>query len=90
MIFPTATDPVMNHNTEEMECLVFRTNIRDKNEVKLIAESIENIPDIAEWSVDLEDWEKVLRVVGTGVQAREIKSRLRSHNVMICKMPVYD
>ncbi len=78
----------MNHNTEEMECLVFRTNIRDKKEVKLISKSIENIPGIAEWSVDLEDWEKVLRVVGTGIEAGQIISKLRSLNVEIQEMPV--
>lgn len=78
----------MNGHNQEMECLVFRTNISDKREVEYISESLETISGITEWSVDLEDWERVLRVEGTGIESRQIISILRSLDVEVQEMPI--
>lgn len=78
----------MNSIIQEMTCLVFRTNISDKREVEYISKSLETISGITEWSVDLEDWERVLRVEGTGIEPQQIISVLRSLNVKIQEMPV--
>lgn len=78
----------MKSITEEMDCLVFRTNLSDKTEVECISESLDSISGITEWSVDLEDWERVLRVVGTSIEPRHIIALLRSLDVEIQEMPV--
>lgn len=78
----------MNDQIQEMECFVFRTNIRNKREVEFISTLLNGISGIAEWSVDLEDWEKILRVEGTCIQPGQIMSILRSVGVEIQEMPV--
>lgn len=78
----------MNLTKTETECLVFRTNLQTKTDVKRIADVMNTHSGILEWSVDLEDWEKVLRVVGTSISSRQIISILRSLNVNIQEIPV--
>lgn len=78
----------MNQIDDKITCQVFSTNLQTPEEVEDISITLNGLKGIVDWSVDLEDWEKVLRVEGTGIQAREIKSRLRSHNVLIREMPI--
>lgn len=56
----------------EVKCSVFSTSLQNKNEVMKLADSLDNIGDILEWSVDLDDWEKVLRVVSKELTAEQI------------------
>lgn len=72
----------------ETECLVFHTNLQTKTDVEYISEAMNNLPGILDWSVDLEDWEKVLRVEGIGIRAGQIETLLRSFHVDIREMPV--
>lgn len=72
----------------ETECFVFRTDLQSKKDVKQISETINGIPGIVEWSVDLEDWEKVLRIVGIGLQKDVIQETLRKQEVDIEELPV--
>lgn len=78
----------MRKINQDLECIVFRTNLEDKNAVDSISEALEAIDGITEWSVDLEDWEKVLRVVGTGICAEHILNALRAECVDIQEIPV--
>lgn len=78
----------MNRNNDEITCLVFRTNLQTPEDVEEISITLNSIKGIIDWSVDLDDWEKVLRVVGTGIDSRQIISILRSLNVKILEMPV--
>lgn len=78
----------INTTHKEVECLVFRTNLQTKTDVERISEAMNDLPGILDWSVDLEDWEKVLRVEGTGIRAGQIKALLRSLHVDISEMPV--
>lgn len=41
---------------------IFRTDIKTKKKVKSIKPVLDNIPNIQEWSIDLEDTDNVLRV----------------------------
>lgn len=43
--------------------LVFRTNINSSEQCMAIEPILNALPAISEWSVDLEDREKILRVV---------------------------
>lgn len=71
---------------EEIDCLVFSTTIRSEKDLELAASVLNNLPGILEWSVDLEDWEKVLRIEVTGVDDRKIVTALRSEGISIRKM----
>jgi len=55
----------MKHSTiaiEPLQILVFRTNITEPIEVKKL-EQVMNIPEVIKWNIDLDDCDKVLRVV---------------------------
>jgi len=55
----------MNHSAmtiEPPQILVFRTNITETFEVKKL-EQVMNIPEVIKWNIDLDDCDKVLRVV---------------------------
>ncbi|MEQ9168040.1 MAG: hypothetical protein RLO12_17395 [Fulvivirga sp.] len=45
-----------------MEILVFKTSINSYSDIQNIAKSLNNHPQIQEWSVDLDDYERVLRI----------------------------
>jgi hypothetical protein len=49
-----------------MNILVFKTNIRTKKMVKSLTPLFHNYPIIAEWSVDTEDIDNVLRIATIG------------------------
>lgn len=71
---------------KEPTCFVFKTSLQSKKEVDKISEVIESLPGILEWSVDLDNWEKVLRIVCVGINASEIAQILRQEGVQLKKM----
>ena len=76
-----------NKTTTEMEVLVFSTSIRNDRDVGIISEELNHLSGILDWSVDLEDWEKVLRVEGINLCSSDIKKCLLEHGIIACKMP---
>ncbi|SEI97538.1 hypothetical protein SAMN05216327_10566 [Dyadobacter sp. SG02] len=54
-----------DHRITEAFVLVFKTNINNPRQVKLIANTLDNCPDILKWNVDLGDIDKVLRIEAT-------------------------
>lgn len=53
-------------------CFVFRTSIQSREEVNRISDKMDNIPGMHGWSVDLDDWEKVLRIECSSITSDEI------------------
>ena len=49
-----------------MQILVFKTNLSNRKRVKLISPLFQNHPVIRDWSVDLEDCDRILRIVTLG------------------------
>lgn len=49
-----------------MDLLIFKTNIKTKKKVKSLSAIFNSIPAISDWSIDLEDIDKVLRIESTG------------------------
>lgn len=78
----------MNLLKQKTVCLVFRTNLQNAEEVKRISETMDSLPGIVDWSVDLEDWEKVLRVEGTGIQKQTVLKTLQNLGVDIRELPL--
>lgn len=62
-------------------CFVFRTSIQSREEVNKISDKMNNTPGIHEWSVDLDDWEKVLRVECSGITPDKIVKILRAKGI---------
>lgn len=46
--------------------LIFRTNINNPDDRRKVAQALDQEPSIGKWTVDLEDVDRVLRVVATG------------------------
>lgn len=42
--------------------LVFRTSLSDRKDIQLIGSTLNNHPQVMQWNVDLDDWEKILRI----------------------------
>lgn len=59
--------------------LVFGTSINDDNDVRRIAGLLDGNGRIRKWSVDLEDWEKVLRIECCGLSANTVSRLLRRY-----------
>lgn len=68
-------------------CLVFRSSLQTREDVDQIADTLNNLSGILDWSVDLEDWEKVLRIECKDISAREIAAILRKEAVYIKELP---
>ena len=54
----------------EEQILIFRTSVRNARDIKHIAALFTLCPQIYKWNVDMEDWEKVLRIECQGITPR--------------------
>ncbi|MDR2911883.1 MAG: hypothetical protein LBV38_01070 [Alistipes sp.] len=63
--------------------LVFRTSINGKMDVKRVASVLNCYPQITHWSVDLEDWEKVLRIECIGISNDELSRVLQNIGIFV-------
>lgn len=78
----------MDRVEDKITCFVFRTNLQTPEDVEDISMTLNGMQGIIDWSVDLEDWENVLRVEGAGINPERIISKLRLLGVKIQEMPV--
>lgn len=78
----------MNPIEKELTCLVYRTNLQTPEDVDRISDAMNAIDGVIDWSVDLEDWEKVLRIEGVDLDTSAIRKVLFDQNVMISEMPI--
>jgi cell fate (sporulation/competence/biofilm development) regulator YmcA (YheA/YmcA/DUF963 family) len=56
-----------------MEILVFKTNLINNKHVQKVKPSLNLHPYIKEWNVDLQDCDKILRVVSQNMPAKEVE-----------------
>ena len=66
----------------QKQILIFRTSIKDKQDMKLIQTLFIQFPQIHKWNVDLEDWEKILRIECHGVTSTDILNACRQLTFM--------
>lgn len=59
--------------TSGIDCLVFSTSIQDEKDLESAASVFNKISGIKDWSVDLDNWESVLRIEGINLQPSIIK-----------------
>ncbi len=61
-----------------MDILIFKTNIYSPSEFSPLKNLLRETYDVQNCTVDLEDSDKVLRVVGNGLKVNEIKDRVNN------------
>ena len=66
--------------------LIFRTSITTRLDLKKIEMLFVQYPQIHTWSVDLEDWEKVLRIECSDLTPDTIMNALRTISVYAVEM----
>jgi hypothetical protein len=59
-----------------MEILVFKTNVTSRKKVGMVAPLLTSFPAITQWSFDLQDRDKVLRVESTEKDPASVESLL--------------
>lgn len=60
-----------------MEVMVFRTSVMHEQEVSRV-KSLLTIPAIEQWNFDLEDCDRILRVISDTISPRYVESALHS------------
>ena len=62
-----------------MDVLVFRTSVSMMHQVEQLSVRLDKIVGKGQWSFDLEDCDRVLRVVGSSSQKRLLVALLSEH-----------
>ncbi len=60
-----------------MPILVFKTNITDKKEIRKLSPFLKTLEGIIKWNVDLNDEDKILRIVTPNLATAYISSILQ-------------
>lgn len=68
------------------DILIFRTSVATKKDIERIAVLFAQNPYIHKWSVDFEDWEKILRIESQGTTADQIIKKLRTIDIIAVKL----
>ncbi len=63
---------------KKMDVIILKTNINSKREFATVKKALRYIYDIKECTVDLEDIDKVLRVIGINIDETEIAAKVSS------------
>ncbi|MDR2563075.1 MAG: hypothetical protein LBC98_03950 [Prevotellaceae bacterium] len=70
----------------KQKMLIFRTSAKRKRDIKLVANALSTFKSIKCWNVDLEDWEKVLRIECETIAPEEISSALRNVGIFASEL----
>ena len=74
----------MNTLTElKTEILVFSTSISNRDDLKLLEKILNPLSEVLAWNVDLEDWEKILRIEVQGISSLKISELLLNKGVIV-------
>lgn len=82
MINQIKTNPQLN-------CLVFKTNIEDKDQESRLIYVLEKIDGIIDWNLDLENWEHVLRIEYSSIQIEKLTQELSDFGIEIERLPIW-
>jgi len=61
-----------------MDILVFVTNVADKMAVKKVKPLLTAIPAIEDWNFDLDDRDRILRIVSNDLNPRKVENLLHT------------
>lgn len=66
---------------KDCDILIFRTSITTEQDIERIETLFAQYPCIHRWNVDLEDWEKILRIESEGISITEVIEALQTINI---------
>ncbi len=66
--------------------LIFRTSISKKQDIGRVGKILNGCERIERWNVDFEDWEKVLRIECTDMEAVEVAAMLKEINIYAAEL----
>jgi hypothetical protein len=75
-----------NDNNLRSDVLIFCTSLNNSADVQKIAPFIKALQEVKSWSVDLEDCDRVLRLVSPGLDASIVIKLLKRIGVSILEM----
>jgi len=61
-----------------MDILIFKTSVNDKEEVNIVRNLFQSVAKVVEFNIDLEDCDKVLRIVTSGLSPQRAESLVHS------------
>lgn len=61
-----------------MKILVYKTDVTSKRKANRAAEALNNLPSVKQWNFDLEDCDKILRIVSNGLKPGSVESLMQS------------
>ncbi|MCC5942239.1 MAG: hypothetical protein JJU37_11925 [Balneolaceae bacterium] len=73
---------------KELQCLVFRTSLQNFKDVEKISITLNDLAGISDWHVDLDDWERILRIECTDITSTAIIRVLLKNGVIAEELPV--
>lgn len=85
------TESVIDSLTSEGDdekCFVFRTSLKNREDVEYISGILNNLQGVIKWSVDLQDWENVLRIECKSITAATIIRILSEAGVSAEELPL--
>lgn len=70
----------------ETEILIFRTSAVNGQDIKHIKKLFKGYSQINAWNVDLEDWEKILRIECQDMKASDVIDGLKSIKIYAAEL----
>lgn len=62
----------------EQNILVFKTNLENKKQLREVQTALNGVEGINSWNTDLEDCDRILRVVSYGVHPERVIQQMRT------------
>jgi len=56
-----------------MEVLVFKTNVRNRNNINSVSAALDALTGIVKWNFDLQDVDRILRVEAADISPRKVE-----------------
>jgi hypothetical protein len=78
-----------HHTKKGMEILVFKTNVNSKRKAGQAGLLLTSVPAIEQWNFDLDDCDKVLRIVGKGLRPGYVESILQKAGFYCTELDYY-
>lgn len=64
-----------------MDVLVFKTNVSGEEEINEVRDLLSSLPSIESWNFDLDDCDRILRIVATGLYPDEVEDLLEGAGI---------
>lgn len=70
-----------------MEVLVFSTNVTGADEVSRLSPLLTAVPAITDWNFDLEDSDRILRIVSQNISPRYVEILMENAGFRCAELP---